>query len=268
MGRGTCAERCDGRQRPGIEQSPIHVQRVEGLPAVHTLQGATAEQYAAAPNCKVHLIGRAVDIAMSPTLAILAGGQSKRMGFSKATLRIGHTPILEYLLDHFRWLGPTLLVTSPANQHPPGWDCFDREVSDPVSGIGPLRGVVTALEHSSEAHAVLVTVDMPWVRSEQLLWLVESFRRLDDALGLMLIRSGPSTAKIEPFPSIFQTKAAPLLREMLSAGQRSVQGLLRHGGFQSLPAPEAWDERIWTNLNHPTDFEAFLAQWLAHEAGR
>ena len=44
-----------------------------------------------------------------------------------------------------QWPGPTLLVTAPAVAHPPAADLFDREAVDPVDGLGPLRGVLTAL---------------------------------------------------------------------------------------------------------------------------
>ena len=39
------------------------------------------------------------------TLAILAGGQSSRMGAPKANLDVGGKPMLRYLLDQARWAG-------------------------------------------------------------------------------------------------------------------------------------------------------------------
>jgi molybdopterin-guanine dinucleotide biosynthesis protein A len=74
------------------------------------------------------------------TLAILAGGRGERMGKAKALLRIGNQPILTYLLERFAWRGPTMLVSSPGREHPPGAEEFDVEVVDPVEGMGPVRG--------------------------------------------------------------------------------------------------------------------------------
>ncbi|MDB5911273.1 MAG: hypothetical protein JWP34_5390, partial [Massilia sp.] len=78
------------------------------------------------------------------TLAILAGGEGSRMGKAKGLLRVGPEPgqpILGYLLNRLAWRGPTMLVTAPGRDHPPGWEQFDRELIDPEAGGGPLRGV-------------------------------------------------------------------------------------------------------------------------------
>ena len=84
------------------------------------------------------------------------------MGRPKAELRIAGRPILEYLLQRWTWDGPTMLVTAPGREHPPGHERFDREVTDPVAGEGPLRGIVTALENAGDAAVLLVaTCDMP-----------------------------------------------------------------------------------------------------------
>ena len=53
---------------------------------------------------------------------------------------------MEYLLEQLGWLAPTLLVTAPGREKPPGREHFAREVVDAVAGEGPLRGVLTALE--------------------------------------------------------------------------------------------------------------------------
>ena len=42
-----------------------------------------------------------------------------------------------------------MLVTAPGIARPRGAERFDREVVDPVAGLGPLRGLMTALENAS-----------------------------------------------------------------------------------------------------------------------
>src|SRR4051794_29668278 len=99
--------------------------------------------------------------ASNITLAILAGGAGSRMGRAKGELRIAGEPILEYLLDRFDWPGPTMLVTAPGREHPTGWARFTREVTDPVSDQGPLRGILTALENATTEVVIVTPVDMP-----------------------------------------------------------------------------------------------------------
>src|SRR5689334_18629668 len=133
---------------------------------------------------------------MQPTLAILAGGAGSRMGQPKANLRIGEKPILEYLLDRFQWTGPTLLVTAPGREHPPGYERFTAEAIDPVTEQGPLRGIHTALEHTTTSTVVITTIDMPALTPEHLQWLIDQFAKLPEAIALMP-RHGEG---IEPFP--------------------------------------------------------------------
>jgi molybdopterin-guanine dinucleotide biosynthesis protein A len=186
------------------------------------------------------------------TLAILAGGEGSRMGKPKGELLVGGRPILQYLLDRFAWTGPTLLVTAPGREHPPGWGGFGAEVIDPVGGQGPLRGVLTALENATTDRVLITTIDMPGFDALHLRWIVDQ----SCAMGTMLRRR----EQIEPFPSIFRTSAAQMIRSELDAGRLSVQTLSRQAAVQVLPAPAEWSEFAWTNLNRPDDFEAFVTR--------
>ncbi len=93
------------------------------------------------------------------------------MGAPKGVLALDGRPILERLLDRLDWPGPTLLVTAPGREHPPGWRLFTNEATDPVAGEGPLRGILNGLEHASTEEVVVVPVDMPNVTRAPLAWL-------------------------------------------------------------------------------------------------
>ena len=188
------------------------------------------------------------------TLAVLAGGAGSRMGIPKGQLRIGNQPILEYLLDRMNWPGPTLLVTAPGREHPPGWTRFDRESSDPVDGLGPLRGVLTALENATTPRLFVVTVDMPGIGRSQLEQLLSSAQ--ESKLGAMYERKAPDGV-IEPFPLSVRSEAQSIVRRRIDAGLLSVARLQDEAGFTTVQAPADWDDRVWTNLNCPADLERF-----------
>src|SRR5438477_622200 len=122
------------------------------------------------------------------TLAILAGGAGTRMGMPKSALKISGTPILQYLIERFDWLGPSLLVSGPGNERPTGCELFDREVTDPVAGEGPLRGMLTALQNASTELVAMVSVDMPAITREMLQCLIEVVRHDSGATGAMFVR--------------------------------------------------------------------------------
>jgi molybdopterin-guanine dinucleotide biosynthesis protein A len=194
------------------------------------------------------------------TLAILAGGEGSRMGKPKGLLTIEQTPILEFLLNRFAWTGPTMLVTAPGRERPPGWQRFNTECVDPLPGLGPLRGILTALEHAKTPIVVFATVDMPNIAPLQLHWVVQKISAENDTLGVMSQRIVSSKEQIEPFPSAFRTTAADVLRYRLEQGSRSVYSLKDQAGFDVVSAPGDWPESTWINLNNPEELNAFVGR--------
>jgi molybdopterin-guanine dinucleotide biosynthesis protein A len=191
------------------------------------------------------------------TLAILAGGEGSRMGRPKAELRVAGKPILAYLLERFAWSGPTILVTAPGRERPPGAEEFDREVSDPVTGEGPLRGVLTALEATSTDILVVASCDMPMIEPRQLHWLAERLAAEPAATPVMLMKHG---ASVEPLPLGIRRDTLNLLRAHVTAGNRSLRSLGEIRGARTVAAPDDWPATTWTNLNTPADLAAFLDQ--------
>ena len=197
-------------------------------------------------------VGGAMNAA-GVTLAVLAGGEGSRMGKPKGLLRVHGRPVLEYLLERFEWAGPTLLVTAPGREHPPGWERFTREVTDPVAGLGPLRGILTALEAAQTPLVVVASVDMPGVGREQLEWLVSLARGRAGLLGILCRRVSGSGPLIEPFPSVFRAEARPVVRRQLESARRALHSLTELPGFELADAPPAWRAPVWSNLNAPAD---------------
>ena len=189
-----------------------------------------------------------------PTLAVLAGGRGQRMGRPKGTLTIAGVPILPHLLDRLRWPGPTLLVTAPGRERPPGHDRFDAEAVDPTADQGPLRGVLTALETSTTPVVVITTVDMPGVTGRQLVWLADQLA--DDDAGVLLDRDG----RTESFPLALRTTIGDRIVARLNGGRRSVHALTDKSNVRVVPAPADWPAETWANLNTPAEWAAFSAR--------
>jgi molybdopterin-guanine dinucleotide biosynthesis protein A len=199
----------------------------------------------------------ASEIERNVTLVILAGGEGSRLGKPKGLLSIGGRPILEHILENARWEGPTLLVTSPGRQSPPEAERFDAEVVDPVAGLGPIRGVLTALEHSTTDEIVVSAVDMPAMGAEQYRWMAEQLHLRASAIAILLGRIQNETEIVEPLPAGFRKSARELLEKRIAEKKRSLRGLNGSADVQIVSAPPHWDSRIWENLNYPED----LARW-------
>ena len=185
------------------------------------------------------------------------------MGRPKGLLRIGERPILEYLHRRLAWPGPTCLVTAPGRENPPGAALFHRELIDPQPGLGPLRGVLTALENLHTQLLIVVTVDMPLLQTSHLRHLLDALPDRPSALGLMFQRSDNADGRPEPFPLALRPLAIDPIRKRLLAAQRSVHQLLDEPDFETLPTPQSWPASIWTNLNEPLDLDALIRSTAA-----
>jgi len=202
-------------------------------------------------------VQRARDLDQAVTLAILAGGEGSRMGMPKGLLSIHGEPILGYLLRQIAWPGPTMLVSAPGREHPPGWEKFSIEATDPEAQ-GPLRGILTALENLTTPLVVVLTVDMPGVRIAQVRWLMGQMIAQPQGLGFMCRRMNNSSDRVEPFPSIYRREAKAEIAQRLTNGKRSVRGLLESSNFVAVTAPPQWEPRVWVNLNRPEELDAYL----------
>lgn len=185
------------------------------------------------------------------TLAILAGGMGRRMGMPKGNLRLGGRAILEYLHARWGWVGPTMVVTAPGVERPAGVEVFGREVVDAVAGQGPLRGMLTALDHAGTEIVLVTTVDMPGVTREMLLRLVEVVGK-GSTLGVMYGRGG----RVEPFPCGLRRGIRERVAERIGRGELSVARLVEEG-IEVVEAEAGWGEGVWANLNRVEDLREF-----------
>jgi molybdopterin-guanine dinucleotide biosynthesis protein A len=180
------------------------------------------------------------------------------MGSAKAELQIAGRPILHYLLDRMNWPGPTMLVIAADAPSPPGSERFDRCVHETVSGVGPLQGVFTALQHATTPTVVVAAIDMPAIGFEHLSFVANHLIHRPELAGVLLARSEPGTRRIEPFPSCYRTDAARVAVEaQLVQGGRAIRSLLGLPEFVAIDAPAHWTDQIWINLNTPQDLERF-----------
>lgn len=204
--------------------------------------------------------GSAVSDCARTTLTVLAGGEGKRMGAAKAALALHGRPILKRLLDRLDWPGPTLLVTAPGREHPPGWRRFNNEAADAVAGEGPLRGILTALENATTDEVVVVPVDMPNVTPAPLAWLAARLRDHPAAAGVM-VRLPGRPGRIEPLPAALRAPIAGMLvRAHLDKRQFALHRLVERSEFVVLPSPFDWPDDFWVNLNTPSELAAYTAR--------
>src|SRR5215470_9391742 len=101
---------------------------------------------------------------------VLVGGKSSRMGRDKALLELGSDTLAELVAAQVeRAAGTVILVGNPDRyRHLPF-----TAIADGESEMGPLAGVVAALNYTMEDWNLIVACDMPAVSAELLTSLFE-----------------------------------------------------------------------------------------------
>lgn len=107
---------------------------------------------------------------MKISVAVLAGGQSRRMGYDKAFLPVGGKPVIQRVLERVVPLsGDVILVTNAPDKYAPYTNC--RITGDVYPGKGSLGGIYTALVAACYPHCLIVACDMPFLNTRLLKYL-------------------------------------------------------------------------------------------------
>lgn len=102
--------------------------------------------------------------------AILAGGQSTRMGTNKAFVRIGGRPIIERIILRLRPLADDLVIITNT---PETYAYLSLPMfADLLPGKATLGGVYTAISQTQAEHTLIVSCDQPFLNPELLRYIV------------------------------------------------------------------------------------------------
>ena len=190
---------------------------------------------------------------------VLAGGRSRRMGRDKALLPVPDAPSLTFVERLASLLAnncsETLLVArneTSGREYAslPGCKRW-RVVCDQVADYGPLMGLYSGLQAISFSHALVLAVDLPFVRPGLLSWL-SSFPLTDKML----------VPRVHGIPQVllarYPRSLLPAIEECLRAGRRDPRALLDKvvARFLEEEQVRAVDPelRSFVNINTPEDF--------------
>lgn len=192
--------------------------------------------------------------------AVLAGGQSRRMGENKAFLSLAGTPLIEHAIKRLQPQVSQLIL----NAHEAGTalDAFGLPVVPDAEGDhqGPLAGILAALRWAETAgfHWIATAaVDTPF-------FPLDFVQRLAAAAQDRTMAVASSGGRLHPVFGLWSATLAGELESEIGKGQRSVhQWVGRHdAGIAEWPAQP---HDPFFNLNQPDDV-ARAAQILAELA--
>jgi molybdopterin-guanine dinucleotide biosynthesis protein A len=191
------------------------------------------------------------------TLAIQAGGQSRRMGRDKGLVELGGRALAQHVLDALRGLADDVVITT---NDPDAYASLGvRMAGDAEPGAGALHGLATALEAAHGDRVLVIACDMPFVVPALAAHLLDLLADHDAAVP----RRG---GEFEPLLAAYRRTCLPAIRLAIDSGQRRVISFfpsirLRPVDDEELAALDP-SARSFFNVNTPEDLRQ-AERWLA-----
>ncbi|MGL6072954.1 MAG: molybdenum cofactor guanylyltransferase [Fimbriiglobus sp.] len=179
---------------------------------------------------------------------VLAGGQSRRMGTSKAWLEIDGTPMLRRVVDRVQPVAGRVVVISAAGAELPEMPDGVVIIHDEEPELGPLMGLAVGFEALSTELVVVLSCDVPNLPSEAIVRLVEGLGDADAILG-------EAEGRSHPLIGVYRRSVATIVRDQLAKRELALHRLLARLQTKTVSLPADWLQ----NLNTPDDLAEFLA---------
>ena len=174
---------------------------------------------------------------------ILAGGQSRRYGSDKARTLIDGEPLIVCVAKELQDIASSVTVVARSVRDYD--DLGLRTIGDSISDMGPMGGLLTALEDAGPADWIFLTA-CDWV-GIQVAWA----RNLLDARSEDVLAVVYRSDRFHPLFGCYHTAAQGNVLRHIQGKELKMQSLLGAMPIRSMPVPDEWDELI--NLNRPLE---------------
>lgn len=194
--------------------------------------------------------------------AVLAGGESRRMGRDKALMALDGRSMLSRAVEVLGSVVDEVVVVAPRDR---GYAGLGIEiVPDAWPGLGPVGGIHAALVRGGGLPVFILACDMPYVSEELLRWIIGPW--VENPMKRL---AGPGTAttharvvhdgdRFQPLCGLYSADCLAKVEQHLREDRCSAQGLLESLETESLTldARQSWYHAdLLLNINEMESFE-------------
>src|SRR5215210_1785170 len=216
-------------------------------------------------------------IVMSPqgspiSAAVLAGGQSRRMGTDKALLPLvdGGRPMAGIVLERLCAVADDVFVV--ANEQERYASFGARVVPDLHPQIGALGGIQAAISWSAHEHCLVVACDMPFLSLPLLRRMISEPRDYDVLVPLIPGESRQRSDGLvfQTLHAIYSKRCLPFIEKRIAEGGKQVVGFFDDVRVRTLDVAEItrWDPDLWSFFNANTPEAMLVASRVSKLAER
>lgn len=177
---------------------------------------------------------------------VLAGGKSKRMGRDKALLDRDGQSQLAYLAGLLEDKVERVFVSTRAEQQDDSERSRYPRIVDRYEEMGPLAGILSAMEEHPDVHWLVVACDLPNISDETITHLVKNCSADHPFTAYVSSHDGLP----EPLCAIYRAGSTGIIRRFAEEGIHCPRKILIRSDTCLL---EQADPRSLDNINTPDD---------------
>jgi molybdenum cofactor guanylyltransferase len=182
---------------------------------------------------------------------VLAGGHSTRMGADKAFVELnGHT-LLERALQTLSGVASAVWILGSREK----FENFGDVIEDEFPDHGPLGGIHAALRASREDPNLILAVDMPFVETRFLQYLIKRA-----GVGEAVVTVPRVAGRWQPLCAVYRRGFADVAEPGLCAGKNKIDPLFGQVALQVIDEAELKGQsfalEMFRNVNTPEELSA------------
>lgn len=177
---------------------------------------------------------------------VLAGGKSRRMGRDKALLERDGQSQLAYLAGLLEDKVERVFVSTRAEQQDDSERSRYPRIVDRYEEMGPLAGILSAMEEHPDVHWLVVACDLPNISDETITHLVKNCSADHPFTAYVSSHDGLP----EPLCAIYRAGSTGIIRRFAEEGIHCPRKILIRSDTYLL---EQADPRSLDNINTPDD---------------
>jgi len=179
---------------------------------------------------------------------ILAGGKSSRMGTDKGLLKFNDKSFIEYSIAAIKPLVSQIIIVS----NNADYDQFNlKRVEDIIKDAGPLAGLYSGLKVSKTECNLVLSSDIPLIRTEILNQLINECENNFDVIQIM------SKNKSMPLIALYRKSCEKVFHHLLQNNERRLQVAVNQCKVKNIVLNPSL-ELFVTNINTPEDLEKMV----------
>lgn len=192
------------------------------------------------------------------TAIILAGGQSRRMGFDKKYIEVEGKYLLDSIVKNLEKEFERIIIVTNTPYYLIKINI--SYIKDEIENIGPLGGIHSGLKYSDSEYNYIIACDMPYINLKYIRYLKnqveDNIKLKPDAVVTRF------NEWIEPFNGIYSKKIVKNIEDYINNKKRNIYSLISTMNTlyveEKIARKFSPDWRMFKNLNTKRDLYEYV----------